>query len=332
MTDDPRHDRPTDRSQTEPACERTTGLLEELAAQLAGETAEPPEADDSGIDRHLGSCPRCRREAAALRETWSRLGALELDASEVPTAELRRGFDAMLAGYRAGRGEGPDAADADGAAESPPRRDPAAAEAKRTALGRILPLSRRQRPERASTSGRLPSGAPRLAAAAAALVAALALGAVGGWWLGGAGEDGTGELDGLRAEVRALHELVALSLLEQPAATDRLRGVSFGARMDRLERPVVAALVERVERDPSANVRLAAVEALAGAASDPRVRDGLIAALGTEESPIVQIALADLLLERDGRPAREAVARLLDDPDLHPDVRRHLAERLGRSI
>ena len=42
-----------------------------------------------------------------------------------------------------------------------------------------------------------------------------------------------GELRALRGEVRALNELVTLSLLEAPSASERLQGVSYGSRLDR---------------------------------------------------------------------------------------------------
>ena len=175
----------------------------------------------------------------------------------------------------------------------------------------------------------------RLAAAASVLVALLGGALAAGWWLGGGGRSGD-DLDSLRAEVRSLHEMVALSLLEQPKATDRLRGVDFGARLDRPDRPVVTALVDTVARDPNVNVRLAAIDALAPVASEPSVRDALIRALPQQDAPMVQIALADLLLDNDsddqGAAARAAVRALLDQPTLRPEVRSHLVQRLGTSI
>ena len=227
----------------------------------------------------------------------------------------------MLAGYKAAledrRGRAVSASDPGRDRGSDPGEDRSAS----PSGGRVLPWPVRL----------LSSEMSRLAAAASVLVALLAGALAAGWWLGGGGRSAD-DLDALRTEVRSLHEMVALSLLEQPTATDRLRGVSFGARLEHPDRPVVAALVDTVARDPNVNVRLAAIDALAPVASEPSVRDALIRALPGQDAPTVQIALADLLLDNDGSAARAAVTSLLDEPNLRPEVRSHLQHRLGRNI
>jgi hypothetical protein len=95
---------------------------------------------------------------------------------------------------------------------------------------------------------------------------------------------------------------------------------------------VVAALVSAATTDPSVNVRLAAIEALAPRAAEPPVFDRLVRALPEQDSPLVQVALVDLLLESDGEAARQAAGRLAADDKTDPAVRRHVRERLGSLI
>src|SRR4051794_30407689 len=70
------------------------------------------------------------------------------------------------------------------------------------------------------------------------------------------------EMARLREEVADTKEMVAISLLQQQSATDRLRGVDYSQRMSSLEPQVVSALVDVVQHDANVNVRLAAIDAL----------------------------------------------------------------------
>jgi hypothetical protein len=161
----------------------------------------------------------------------------------------------------------------------------------------------------------------RLAWSAAALVLGVLLGAR----LGGPPE----EMRELRQEVRSLGHLVTLSMLQQESASARLQGVSLSGLAGDDAR-VLEALLDAVSRDPSVNVRLAAVDALAGAAGTPRVRERALAELPAQSSPMVQIALVDLVLAGDGAAARRELQRLTQDDRLHQATREHLARRLGR--
>ena len=90
-----------------------------------------------------------------------------------------------------------------------------------------------------------------------------------------------------------------------------------------------------LDSDPNVNVRLAALDALRPMATRPDARPRLVAAVATQESPLVQLSLIDLLLESDGALAqstRHDLAQLLDNPELDPVVRGYLRDRLGRSV
>ncbi len=55
----------------------------------------------------------------------------------------------------------------------------------------------------------------------------------------------------------------------------------------------------------------------------------LLRSLPRQESPLVQIAMIDVLLQADGAEARRVVEQLAEDPDLPDEVRRHIHSRLG---
>lgn len=144
------------------------------------------------------------------------------------------------------------------------------------------------------------------------------------------GTEPKGEMAELRQEVRSLSRMVTLSLLEQESASERLKGVSYGRSTGATDERVLSALLAAVKEDPNENVRLAAIDALAGVVERPRVQQTLVESLPRQESPMVQIALVDLLAEAPG--ARPLLSRVADDPEVDPTVRDYLRRRLERRI
>ncbi|MDP2136613.1 MAG: zf-HC2 domain-containing protein [Candidatus Didemnitutus sp.] len=103
------------------------------------------------------------------------------------------------------------------------------------------------------------------------------------------------ELAALRAQVDGMGKLVTFSLLQQKSTSDRLQGVLATMELKNPDRKVLTDLVGALAFDPSLNVRLSAVEALALHANDEVVRAGLLAALPRESAPLVQMAMIELL-------------------------------------
>jgi hypothetical protein len=129
------------------------------------------------------------------------------------------------------------------------------------------------------------------------------------------------EVARLREEVASTKEMVALSLLQQQSAVDRLRGVDYSARMPSMEPQVISALVQAVTMDANVNVRLAAIDALGKAANNARVLESFQEALPREDSPMVQAALIDYLVQAHDRNAVTTIQNLVAKPDVNPTVR-----------
>jgi hypothetical protein len=138
------------------------------------------------------------------------------------------------------------------------------------------------------------------------------------------------EVAHLREEIVSTKEMVAVSLLQQQSAAERLRGVDYSSRMPSMEPDVITALVQAVNRDANVNVRLAAIDALAKVASDARVRESMQAALPQQDSPMVQAALIDYLVSAHDRNALGAIQTLVARPDLNPAVREHATYAVSR--
>jgi len=129
------------------------------------------------------------------------------------------------------------------------------------------------------------------------------------------------QLTMLREELREMRQMVTLSLLQQQSASDRLKGVSFTNQIDQPDSQVTVALLDTLMHDPNVNVRLATIDALKPLSTRDVVRRGVIDALPRQTSPLVQIALIDFIVEKNGREAADTLRRLSMDDMLDAAVR-----------
>jgi hypothetical protein len=121
-------------------------------------------------------------------------------------------------------------------------------------------------------------------------------------------------------EIAKLREMVALSLLSQQSAAERLRGVDYTGNMQTMQPAVVSALIQAVAHDANVNVRLAAVDALSKVATHPGVVESLTRSLPQQDSPMVQAELIDYLINAHDRQAVGTLEQLAARPNLNPAV------------
>jgi len=130
-----------------------------------------------------------------------------------------------------------------------------------------------------------------------------------------------GEIAQLRNEIHSMRELVTVSLLQQDSASERLQGVSWSRMVRQPDEKVLDALITAMNHDPSVNVRLAAVDALCRFSDRPAARQGLMQALANQDSPLVQLALIDAMVELRERHSAEMLRKLSGDANVNQVVR-----------
>jgi hypothetical protein len=158
----------------------------------------------------------------------------------------------------------------------------------------------------------------RPAFAAAFSVFLLLAGIGAGWFAGGGSEI---KRAGLAREIQDMRQQVALSLLNQPSAADRIQGIGYSTEVRDPNDATLAALFNAVDSDPNPNVRLAAVDALYLFRDRPGVRESLVKSLAVQTYPLVQVALIDFLVEVRETRAIEALKKLVEGGDLTPEVK-----------
>jgi hypothetical protein len=138
------------------------------------------------------------------------------------------------------------------------------------------------------------------------------------------------EVAQLKGQVENLRQMVALSMLQQQSPSARLRGVSYSEQMSQPDRQVQQALLFAVSHDSNVNVRLSAVDALQKFAGDPEVIRAMVDAIAVQDSPLVQIALIDMLVQSKARGTAPAMARLAQDTQVDEAVQQRATWALGK--
>jgi hypothetical protein len=223
-------------------------------------------------------------ECSEVAGLWKKLALIP---DEQPSAAGRERFEAILQAYQTGRGD-----------EGGPRRAPVRG---------------------ASVWGvfqwlRSPVGA------VAWSIALVALGAYLGMQLGSA-KTNSRDLAAMHTELTNMRQMVALSMLQQQSASQRLEGVTWTRREGQLDPQVLSALMHTLRYDASVDVRLAALDALSRHAGQPLVKKTVVDALEEQQSPLVQVALIDQLVEWRDAEAAPRLEKLRQTPNLNPTVR-----------
>ncbi len=163
---------------------------------------------------------------------------------------------------------------------------------------------------------------PRLAFALTLIVAGFA----GGYWLQQPPEKT--EVAALTRQVTELKEMMMLTLLEKESATDRLRAVNLTSDMNQASQKVTRALIHTLNNDENVNVRLAALDALKAYAQDNKVREELVRAIAKQQSPLVQVALAEVMVALQEKKSVTELKKLLEDDRTPDEVKNRIKESI----
>ena len=144
------------------------------------------------------------------------------------------------------------------------------------------------------------------------------------------GDTSTSVVAEMHSQSSAPLQNMSLSLLQRQSASDRLRGAMWNGNEDQFDDRVLVALLYTLRHDSSVDVRLAALDTLSRYLSQPQVRDGLTDALETDQSPLVQVSLIDLMVEGKQRSVVTRLRMLATDPNANITVRQRAVWAIGK--
>ena len=96
-----------------------------------------------------------------------------------------------------------------------------------------------------------------------------------GYWLNKTNEQ-QNQIARLQEQMDSTKNVMMAMIVNSQSASQRMQGVAVSYQIKKADDEIVKALFDAMYNDPSTNVRLAALEALAKFSDQPNVKDGLI--------------------------------------------------------
>ena len=146
------------------------------------------------------------------------------------------------------------------------------------------------------------------------------------------GDEAIKTLNFAQNETEDVRSQLVLALLQQPSANKRLQAVNEANKLNAVTETVIKAMFSTLNNDENVNVRLSAVDALANYVKIPLVREGLIASISKQKSPLVQIALADLMVVLQEKKAIKSFKKLIEKEDVNESAKEKMKESIERII
>lgn len=253
------------------------------------------QAQRSKVESHLAGCADCRIEFEAAKKIWDLMGEIP---QPQPSETMRTGFNAILSNFKE---------------ESTVNKNP---------IGEWINKLR----EHWYLQAR-----PRFAFD----ILLVAAGLITGYLLHQPGKSAISydrQIVSLSSQVLEMKQLMMLSLLQDPSASQRIRAVAYTDEMSNVDLKVIGALFTTLNEDPNVNVRLATLEALVKLSGEPKVREGLVRSINLQESPLMQSAIADAMVKLQEKSSVQSLQKLLSKKDLNQMVKLNIEKSIQKLI
>ena len=151
-----------------------------------------------------------------------------------------------------------------------------------------------------------------------------------GWFLGAQYNNKSNEqkLEKINVQMQDMKQVLMVSMLNQRSPMERMKAVSFTNNMNEIDAKIVSVLLNTLNHDENVNVRVKTIDALSKFADNPLVREGLIESISEQESPIVQLALVDLMTSLHEKKSKSQLEKLLLKKDLRYSVKTKIEKSL----
>lgn len=114
----------------------------------------------------------------------------------------------------------------------------------------------------------------------------------------------------------------------QQSVSGRMKDIQFVRQMNNPNAKILNALNKALCNDPNINVRLSAIESLVHFSEDPKVMEILIKAIPKQSSSLVQLELAEVMIQLEEKRSAGAWQELLESGEVELDVKMQLEETL----
>jgi hypothetical protein len=136
------------------------------------------------------------------------------------------------------------------------------------------------------------------------------------------------QLTKMQQDVGELKQIMALNLLKDGSASERIKAVNYTEEIPLPGEDVIDALITTLNQDNNSNVRLASIYSLARFKNVPKVKNAFLQTLNQQEDPMIQIVIINILVETEDVRAVNELNKLLEQKELNQDVKEHAEKSL----
>lgn len=132
----------------------------------------------------------------------------------------------------------------------------------------------------------------------------------------------------LSDQVLQMKEMMMLSMIDKESTSDRLKAVNMAQDIPSASDQITEALIKTLNTDQNINVRMAALDALYQYANKPEVRMHLIQSIEKQSSPLIQMALAEVMVALQEKRSVEEFRKLFNQNRVPGNVKITIEEKL----
>ena len=136
------------------------------------------------------------------------------------------------------------------------------------------------------------------------------------------------QLSDLNSQMAQMQEMMMISMLEKESVTERLKGIQISNQLPVTNETVTHALFITLNNDENTNVRMAALNTLSQYTNDAKIREGLINSITQQDSPLMQMALAELMVALQEKKSIDQFKQILDKEETPAEVKTALKESI----
>jgi hypothetical protein len=144
------------------------------------------------------------------------------------------------------------------------------------------------------------------------------------WW--GQRSGTSGEMALLSDELSDIKETLVLTMMHQNSTLERIKAVNMVDELGNPDKRIIESLLGALNHDDNDNVRLLSLEALIRYSDNPAVREGLVASIRNQTSPMIQLRLAEVMVALNEKNAAAEFQKVLMDAGLNYSVRNKINE------
>ncbi len=126
----------------------------------------------------------------------------------------------------------------------------------------------------------------------------------------------------LKDEINSLRTMMMVTLMNQPKASDRLKGIRMAEQLYPVNTDeTITILTKTISEDENTNVRIASVNALYDFQEPLKTKEILIRLLSTQDSPMVQMELLRVIQSLKLQISEEDITKIFNNAKIDSEVR-----------